>query len=131
MYDIHDFRPESKEVAVAILVAVVFMVVVFGAGYLCGITHTRAGTEGLHDNGDPAQNVRTEIDVAGSGVSTAKSRIDNAATAAGRVEERLSDAQERARYVQGTADEGRRIIEECQSVLREVRAGGKKDPAKN
>jgi len=129
MYDISELKPTGKETAVAILIGVILLLVIFSAGYLLGLTNARAGTEGLHDNGNAAQNVRTEIDVAGSGVSTAKSRIDNAAAAADRVEARISDAQERARYVQGTADEGRRIIEECQSILREVRAGGKKDPS--
>ena len=60
-----------------------------------------------------AASVRTEIDAAGSSVSTAKSRIDNAAAAADRVEARIRDAQERAEYVKETADEGRRIIAEC------------------
>lgn len=60
-----------------------------------------------------AASVRTEIDAAGLSVSTAKSRIDNAAAAADRVEARIRDAQERAEYVKETADEGRRIIAEC------------------
>ena len=127
MNDIFDLRPTNKEMALAILGIVVVLVVCFSAGYLLGIE--RAGD--VHDNGNPAQNVRTEIESAGSGVSTAKSRIDNAAAAADRVEARISDAQERAEYVKGTADEGRRIIAECQSILREVRSGGKKDAAKN
>ena len=44
---------------------------------------------------------------------------------------RISDAQERAEYVKGTADEGRRIIAECQSILREVRSRGETNPIKN
>ena len=131
MYDISELKPTGKEIAIAVLIVTALLVAVFCAGYMFGIRNAGAGTEGLHDNGNAAQNVRTEIDVAGSGVSTAKSRIDNAAAAADRVEARISDAQERARYVQGTADEGRRIIEECQSILREVRAGGKKDPSEH
>ena len=113
---------------VLVLVVFVFMVVVFVTGYMLGLHN--AGKD-VPNNGDPAASVRTEIDAAGSSVSTAKSRIDNAAAAADRVEARISDAQERAEYVKGTADEGRRIIAECQSILREVRSRGKENPVKN
>ena len=128
MYDVQNLRPTNKEVAVLVLVVFVFMVVVFGSGYMLGLHN--AGKD-IPDNGDPAQSVRTEIDAAGSGISTAKSRIDNAAAAADRVEARISDAQERAEYVKRTADEGRRIIAECQSILREVRSRGETNPIKN
>lgn len=126
MYEIQEFRPNSKEVAVGILAVLVLLVVVFGIGYGLGLRNssTAAGTD-IHDNGNAAQGIRDEIGSARSDIGTAKSGIDNATAAAGRVEERISDAQERAEYVKGTADEGRRIIAECQSILREVRAGGK------
>ena len=128
MYDVQDLRPTNKEMAVLVLVVFVFMVVVFGTGYMLGLHN--AGKD-VPDNGDPAAGVRTEIDAAGSGISTAKSRIDNAAAAADRVEARISDAQERAEYIKGTADEGRRIIAECQSILRAVRSGGKEKAPQN
>ena len=128
MYDVQDLRPTNKEMAVLVLVVFVFMVVVFGSGYMLGLHN--AGKD-VPDKGDPAAGVRTEIDAAGSGISTAKSRIDNAAAAADRVEARISDAQERAEYVKGTADEGRRIIAECQSILRAVRSGGKEKAPQN
>ena len=133
MYDIPRLRPTNKETAVAILIVTVMLVVIFCTGYMLGLRNADTGTggENLHDNGDPAAGVRTEIDAAGSGISTAKSRIDNAAAAADRVEARISDAQERAEYVKGTADEGRRIIAECQSILREVRSRGKEKAPKN
>ena len=128
MYDVQDLRPTNKEMAVLVLVVFVFMVVVFGTGYMLGLHN--AGKD-VPDNRDPAAGVRNEIDAAGSSVSTAKSRIDNAAAAADRVEARISDAQERAEYVKGTADEGRRIIAECQSILRAVRSGGKEKAPQN
>ena len=133
MYDIPRLRPTNKETAVAILIVTVMLVVIFCAGYMLGLRNADTGTggENLHDNGDPAAGVRNEITNAGSSVSTAKSRIDNAAAAADRVEARISDAQERAEYVKGTADEGRRIIAECQSILREVRSRGKEKAPKN
>ena len=133
MYDVQDLRPTNKEMAVLVLVVLIFMVVVFGSGYMLGLRNADTGTggENLHDNGDPAAGIRNEITNAGSGVSAAVSGIDNASAAADRVEARISDAQERAEYVKGTADEGRRIIAECQSILREVRSRGKENPVKN
>ena len=128
MYAISELQPTGKNIAIGILAVTVLLVVVFCIGYMLGIRN--AGKD-IPDNGDPAAGVRTEIDAAGSGISTAKSRIDNAAAAADRVEARISDAQERAEYVKGTADEGRRIIAECQSILRAVRSGGKEKAPQN
>ena len=129
MYDdFWEYRPNNKEMAVIILVVVVFMVVIYSIGYMCGIRN--AGKD-IPDNGNAAQHVRTEIESAGSNIGAAKSGIDNAAAAAGRIEERIADAQERADYLKGTADEGRRIIAECQSILREVRSRGKEKTPQN
>ena len=110
MYDISRLRPTNKETAAAILIVTVLLVVIFCTGYMLGLRNADTGT---------------------GGVSAAVSGIDNAAAAADRVEARISDAQERAEYLKGTADEGRRIIAECQSILREVRSRGKENPVKN
>ena len=126
MYETKSFMEKHN----TLLGAVLFVIIVFcagaAAGYCIGIRNTRttAGTD-LHTNGKAAQGVRDEIDSARSAIGAAKSGIDNAAATAGRIEARISDAQERAEYVKGAADEGRRIIAECQSILREVRTGGK------
>ena len=131
MYDVSGFRPQNEKTATLILFVFVLLVVTGSVCYMLGLRNAGTGGEDLHDNGDPAAGVRNEITNAGSSVSTAKSRIDNAAAAADRVEARISDAQERAEYLKGTADEGRRLIAECQSILREVRAGGKEKAPKN
>ncbi len=128
MYDFSELEPTGKEMAVAVLVAAVLMVAIFSVGYMLGLRN--AGTD-IPDNGNSAQHVRDEIDHAGSNISAAKSGIDNAAATAGRIEARIEDAQERAGYVQGTVTESRRIVKECQSILREVRAGGQKGTAAN
>ena len=128
MYELFDIRPTNKEVAFGVLGVLVFLVVAFSLGYMLGVERTR---EDVHDNGSTAAGVGNAIASAGLGISTAKSRIDNAAAAADRVEARISDAQERAEYLKGTADEGRRLIAECQSILREVRSRGKEKAPKN
>ena len=124
MYDFFEFGPIDKKTAAGVLIVFILLVVTGGIGYMLGLRHAGAG---VSDNGNAAQHVREEIGAAGSDISAAKSGIDNAAAAAGRIEERISDAQERAEYVKGTADEGRRIITECQSILREVRSGRKEN----
>ena len=122
MCDLSELEPTTKEIAVCIIIMLAVLVGVFGAGYMLGIRNAGAG---VSDHRDAAQHVREEIESAGSDISAAKSRIDNAVAAAGRIEERISNAQERAGYLQGTVNEGRRLVAECESVLREVRAGGK------
>ena len=128
MYELFDIRPTNKEVAFGVLGVLVFLVVAFSLGYMLGVERTR---EDVHDNGSTAAGVGNAIEYAGLGISTAKSRIDNAAAAADRVEARISDAQGRVEYLKTTADDGRRLIAECQSMLREVRAGGKENAPKN
>ncbi len=128
MYELFDIRPTNKEVAFGVLGVLVFLVVAFSLGYMLGVERTR---EDVHDNGSTAAGVGNAIESAGLGISTAKSRIDNAAAAADRVEARISDAQGRVEYLKTTADDGRRLIAECQSMLREVRAGGKENAPKN
>ena len=128
MYELFDIRPTNKEVAFGVLGVLVFLVVAFSLGYMLGVERTR---EDVHNNGSTAAGVGNAIESAGLGISTAKSRIDNAAAAADRVEARISDAQGRVEYLKTTADDGRRLIAECQSMLREVRAGGKEKAPKN
>ena len=128
MHDVSGLRPNNEKTAALIPISVIVLVVIFSAGYLLGLRN--AGKD-IPDNGNATQHVRDEIKSAGSNIGTAKSGIDNAAAAAGRIEERIADAQERAEYVKGTADEGRRIIAECQSVLREVRSRGKEKAPKD
>ena len=128
MYDVSGLRPNNEKTAALILISVIVLVVIFSAGYLLGLRN--AGKD-IPDNGNATQHVRDEIKSAGSNIGAAKSGIDNAAAAAGRIEDRIADAQERAEDVKGTADEGRRIIAECQSILREVRSRGEADQIKN
>lgn len=131
MYDFRGlWKNREKAVTVGLIVAFLLLAVCWFS-YCLGLRNAGTGGEDLHDNGDPAAGIRNEITNAGSGVSAAVSGIDNADAAAGRIEERIDDAAERAEYVKGTADEGRRIIAECQSILRKVRSRGKEKAPKN
>lgn len=126
--DFSDLELTNKEMAVLILAVFVFMVVVFSAGYCVGLRN--AGSD-VHDNGNAVENIRTEVESAGSGIKAAESGIDGAAAAAGRIEERIDNAAERAEYVKTTAAEGQRIIAECQSIIDAVRARGQAGTPKN
>ena len=126
MYELFDLRQNNKEVAFGVLGVLVFLVVAFSLGYMLGVTHTR---ENVHDNGNAAASVRNEIESAGSDIGAAKSGIDHASDTAGRIEDRIEAAQGRVEYIQATTNEGRRIVEECQSILREVRSRGENDTA--
>ena len=121
MYDISRLRPTNKETAIAILVVTVLLVAVFCIGYMLGIRN--AAGEDVHDNGGTSAGIGNAIESAGSDIGAAKSGIDHAAAAAGRIEERIVDAAERAEYLKTTANEGRRIISECKSIISEVRRG--------
>ena len=128
MYDFFEFGPIDKKTAVSILIWVVLLVVAGSVGYMCGLRN--AGKD-IPDHGNTVEVVGNEIDTAGSSISAAESGIDHAAAAADRIENRIEAAQERVEYIKGTADEGRRIIAECQSILRAVRSGGKEKAPQN
>lgn len=129
MYDYFQRFWANREKALTVIFIGAFLLVA-GIWFSYCLRIRNTGKD-LPDNGNAAQHVRTEIESAGSNIGAAKSGIDNAAAAAGRIEERISDAQERADYLKGTADEGRRIIAECQSILREVRRRGEENQIKN
>lgn len=130
-----DFRrilSERKKDIITVLIGFAVLLACFCAGYLFGIRNAGKTDDGrVSDNGNAAERVREELGTAGSSIGSAGSRIENAAAAAGRIEKRIDDAQERVSYLKGTAEESRRLVTECQSVLREVRAGRKTDATKN
>lgn len=127
MYDISELQPTGKNIAVAILVVTLLLVAVFGVGYMLGIRND-AG-EDVHDNGSTAAGIGNAIESAGSDIGAAKSGIDHASDTAGRIENRIEAAQGRVEYIQATTNEGRRIVEECKSILAEVRRRGEEDKA--
>ena len=123
MYDVSGLRPQNKETALAILVAVIVLVVIFCAGYGLGLRN--AGT-GVHDNGNGIDDIREQyqhIEVKQqqitSGLESAVGRSDAAAETAGRIEERAGAA------AQSVTDAGI-LIDECQQIIGTVRNRGKK-----
>ena len=123
MYDVSGLRPQNKETALAILVAVIVLVVIFCTGYMLGLRN--AGTD-VSDNGKRIEDVRNELSTATerqreitSGLESAVQRSDAAEERAGRIEERAVRSESVVR------DAGV-LIDECQQLVGRVRNRGKK-----
>ena len=121
MYDVSELRPNGKEIAVAILIVVILLVVIFCTGYMLGLRN--AGTD-VSDNGKRIEDVRNELSTATerqreitSGLESAVQRSDAAEERAGRIEERAVRSESVVR------DAGV-LIDECQQIIGRVRNRG-------
>ena len=128
MYDVSELRPNGKEIAIAIIVVTVLLVVIFCAGYMLGIRN--AGTD-VSDNGKRIEDVRNELSTATerqreitSGLESAVQRSDAAEERAGRIEERAVRSESVVR------DAGV-LIDECQQIIGRVRNRGQKGTSAN
>ena len=119
MYDIPFFRPPDKNTAAVIIGAVVLLVVVFSAGYMLGLRN-------VSDHGGGADTVGNQLAETGTAIQHAKDGIDQAAGTAGAVAETVADAQGTAEYLSGTVNDSAELIADCQRIIRQVRARGKK-----
>ena len=63
MYDIQDLEPTNKEMALLIIVVFIFMVVVFGTGYMLGLRNAGAAKgNGVDDGaGQVGQHIQSAI----------------------------------------------------------------------
>ena len=128
MYDVSELRPNGKEIAIAIIVVTVLLVVIFCAVYMLGIRN--AGTD-VSDNGKRIEDVRNELSTATerqreitSGLESAVQRSDAAEERAGRIEERAVRSESVVR------DAGV-LIDECQQIIGRVRNRGQKGTPAN
>lgn len=128
MYDVSELRPNGKEIAVAILIVVILLVVIFCTGYMLGLRN--AGTD-VSDNGKRIEDVRNELSTATerqreitSGLESAVQRSDAAEERAGRIEERAVRSESVVR------DAGV-LIDECQQIIGRVRNRGQKGTTSN
>lgn len=84
---------------------------------------------GVHDNGSRADEVREQLDAAGSNQQTITAEIENAAETAGRSEEAINNADAAAERIESGQREAGAIIADCQSIVKAVRARGKSETA--
>ena len=120
MYDLTEFEITGKDVAVSVLIAVVFLVVAFGLGYLLGVERT----EDVYCNGTGTEHVSNELEQAGTNISNAEAGIGQAENHAGNVEAGIGNAQESADYLQGTVNTSTELIGQCKSIIERIRSRG-------
>ena len=131
MYDdFFDIRLKNKEVAALILVVLIFVVVIFGLGYMFGCSSS-TGTENVHDNGTGTAGVGQQIEQAGADIQHAADGIKAAERTADQIGSGIKDAKVTAGYIQSTANTSAELISECQSIIGQVRARGAQDAPKN
>lgn len=121
MYDVSGLQPNRKEVAAAILIVFILLVVAGSIGYMLGV---RNAGSGVHDNGNGIDNVGGKLEEAGTAIGVAKNGIDAAAGSAEKVGAGINAAQESAGYIQHTADTSAELIGQCQSIIDGIRARG-------
>lgn len=124
MNDISELDITGKEMAVLVLVVLVFMVVIFTIGYMFGIRN-------VHDNGSGTQPIGQQLEQAGTNISNATAGIGQAENHAGNVEAGIGNAQESADYLQGTVSTSTELIGQCKSIISEIRRRGKADKVTN
>ena len=124
MYDVSELRPNGKETAVAILVFVILLVVIFCAGYMLGLRNAGNAGKDVPDNGNGTAAVGSQLAETETDVNNAKNGIEAAAGTADHIGAGIADAKESAGYIQHTADTSAEIIADCQSIIDAIRARG-------
>ena len=124
MYDLSELEIKGKDIAIAVLVCVVILVVCFLAGYLLGIRN-------VHDNGSGAAGVGEQIEQAGTDIQHAADGIKAAAGHADKVGSGIETAKESAQYIHSTADTSAELVAECQSIIAGIRARGQAAASKD
>lgn len=120
MYDLSELEITGKDVAASVLIAVVFLVVAFGLGYLLGCERTKD----IYSNGSGAAGVGEQIEQAGTDIQHAADGIKEAAGTADKIGSGIKDAKDTAGYIQSTADTSAELVSECQSIIAGIRARG-------
>lgn len=124
MYDIRRLFSEGKTDHVVAVVALVVFVVGFVSGYLLGLRN-------VSDHGTGADAVGNQLAETGTAIQHAKDGIDQASGTADQIGAGIDAAKESAGYLQHTADTSEELIADCQRIIRQVRARGKKEAPKD
>ena len=120
--DLYDFRPNSKEMAIAILVCVAVLVAVFCIGY--GIGLRNAGTD-VSDNGVRIDDVRNELSTAQEHQRQITDGLESAVQRSDSIEERSNRIEERAVRSETAVNDAGKLLDECQQIIGRVRNRGK------
>lgn len=128
MYDVSELRPNGKEIAVAILIVVILLVVIFCTGYMLGLRN--AGTD-VSDNGKRIEDVRNELSTATERQREITSGLESAVQRSDSIEERSNRIEERAVRSEATVRDAGILIDECQQIIGRVRNRGQKGTTSN
>ncbi len=120
MYDIPELETKGKDIAIAVLIVVVFLVVVFCAGYCIGWERA----EDVYCNGTGTAGIEQQIGEAGADIQHAADGIKEAAGTADKIGAGIESAKESAQYIHSTADTSAELISECKSIIAGIRARG-------
>lgn len=128
MYDVSELRPNGKEIAVAILIVVILLVVIFCTGYMLGLRN--AGTD-VSDNGKRIEDVRNELSTATERQREITSGLESAVQRSDSIEERSNRIEERAVRSESVVRDAGVLIDECQQIIGRVRNRGQKGTTSN
>ena len=121
MYDVSELRPNGKEIAVAILIVVILLVVIFCTGYMLGLRN--AGTD-VSDNGKRIEDVRNELSTATERQREITSGLESTVQRSVAAEERAGRIEERAVRSESVVRDAGVLIDECQQIIGRVRNRG-------
>ena len=128
MYDVSELRPNGKEIAVAILIVVILLVVIFCTGYMLGLRN--AGTD-VSDNGKRIEDVRNELSTATERQREITSGLESTVQRSVAAEERAGRIEERAVRSESVVRDAGVLIDECQQIIGRVRNRGQKGTTSN
>ena len=123
---VSDFRPNSKEMAVATLVCVAVLVVVFGIGYGLGLRNAgRSDAGSVPDHGTGIDHVREQYQHIEVHQREITDGIGSAEKGAARIEGGIQQAAAATERAEAAVTDAGRLIDESQQILGRVRNRGK------
>ena len=133
---VSDFRPNSKEMAIAVLVCVAVLVAVFCVGYGIGSRNSERANTGSLPVG--AGQVRQHLESATAAQREIEERIDRQQNSAAQISARIDSGTagiEKAAAATGRAEsivrESEDLITDGQRILSEIRSRRKAEKAQN
>ena len=123
MYDISELEIKGKDMAVAVLIVVILLVVIFCAGYMLGLRNAGAG---VHDNGNGISHVGEQLGTAVSNQQQITDGVGSAKEGAAHIETGIQHVAESAEQSAAAVSEAAGLIDECQQIIGTVRNRGKK-----
>ena len=123
MYDLFEFKPNTKETAVACIAVLIFMVFVFCAGYWVGLRN--AGT-GVPDNGNGVKPVGEQLSTAIQHQHEITAGLNSAVEGSGAAAATADHIAVTAGEAAAAVGDAGILIDQCQQIIGRVRNRGKK-----